>query len=318
MVLYAVLFYPTAYVLRNVRSVKAQKRLSHIAVFSAICGGITIAIALIIVLVNARHNPALAGEIIGMMLLVVLYVVLVLYAYRHIKNNIIYSDKPFSHAELKYVVDYKSQTVSGDYGYPAKYTYGMLAKVSMFFCPLMYLFAIAFIFGMIDQIFVSKSNANARIYKEDVQYAKDCVEQGYVALDAKDFTKAFDCFDRAAKLGYPEARLMLGMMYIEGMTVTPDYEKAFNLLTDGDVIVYHEAKFYVGMLYYLGEGTKQDFKQAGRYFQEAAQEGNIPAQKFLGYENGKMPDFGEPIENVLKRLWTTHPPYEKNKVPGVR
>ena len=303
-VFYVPFLYPTAYVLRNVRSLKAQKRLSHIAVFSAICGGITIAIFFVLVLMNAVQSPYRAGYIAGSMLFVVIGVILVLYAHRHIKNKSIFSDNPFSHAELKYVVDNRKSSLDGK-EYPAKYTYGKLAKTAMFFCPLIYLLAISLNYACVEEMFSSLKGGTSNISQEDVQFAEDCVKQGNAALETKDFAKAVDFFDKAAKLGHPEARLNLGIIYAEGLAGTADYEKAFNLLSNEDIIVSPIAKYYVGLLYYTGKGAHQDFKQAGQYLQASAQAGCKPAQDFLGFEDGKMPDYGMPLDEVLKQLWTT-------------
>ncbi len=305
-VFYVPFLYPTAYVLRNVRSLKAQKRLSHIAVFSAICGGITIAIYFVMVLMNAVNNAYRAGYIAGGMLFVVISVILVLYVHRHIKNMVIFSDNPFSHAELKYVLDSRKQSDLGSKEYPAKYTYGKLARTAMFFCPLMYLLALSLNFAFVEELFPSLQGGKSNISQEDVQFAEDCVKQGNAALEVKDFAKAVDYFDKAAKLGHPEARLNLGIIYAEGLAGTADYEKAFNLLSKEDIIAAPIAKYYVGLLYYTGKGTQQDFKQAGQYLQASAQAGCKPAQDFLGYEDGKMPDYGIPLEDVLKRLWETN------------
>lgn len=57
------------------------------------------------------------------------------------------------------------------------------------------------------------------------------------------------------------------------------------------------------MMYYSGDGTQQDFKLAAQYLQESADNGDEMAQKYLGYENGKMPEYGMPLEEVLKRHW---------------
>ena len=304
-VFYVPFLYPTAYVLRNVRSITAQKRLSHIAVFSAICGGITIAFFFILVLINAAKSPYRAGFIAGSMLIVILGVVLVLYTHRHIKNKFIFSNNPFSHAELKFVMDNRKQFGLGSKEYPAKYTYGKLAKTAMFFCPLMYFLALVTNFTFIEQMYLSLKGGESRISLEDIQYAEDCVKNGIAAADANDFQTAVDYFEKAAKLGHPEARLHLGVIYANGLAGTTDYEKAFNLLSNDEIIVSPMAKFYVGGFYYMGRGTQQDFKLAGKYLMESAQAGFKPAQDFLGYKNGKEPDYGMPLEDALKHLWET-------------
>ena len=64
-----------------------------------------------------------------------------------------------------------------------------------------------------------------------------------------------------------------------------------------------EVKFLLGLLYYQGAGTAQDFAKAAQYIKEAADAGDPSAAQFLGYQNGRMPDYGMPLEELLKLLW---------------
>lgn len=301
--------YPLAFVLRNVRSIKAQKRLMHITVFSEICGAISLAIILGVTILTASVNAYyITGENLGRALFFIIYLIIFLYVHRHVKNKLIFSNTPFSHAEIQYVKESRMQTNKENIEYPVKYSYGKLAKIAMFLCPLMYLFSLIFNMSAVgDVISRSTKGETSRIPQEKVQYAEDCVKEGNIAVEANDFAKASEYYEKAANIGHPEARLNLGIIHAKGLVENVDYEKAFHLLSDNEIIVAPIAKYYVGLLYYTGQGTQQDFKLAGQYLQASAKEGYKPAQDFLGYKDENLPDYGMPLEEMLKRNW------EKNK-----
>ena len=300
---YILMLYPIAYVLRNIRNYKAQKRLIHIAVFTGICGGISIVILFIRMLFieEAYQGGTLAGSI----LFIIIYTVIWLYVYRHAKNKIIFSDNPCSHAELQFVKENRNNLVeSANFSYPEKYTYGKIAKTAMFFSPLVYLLSISLNISFVkDSWTVDKSKRATEISQEQIKYAEECVKQGDEAAEAKDFQKAFVYYEKAADLGHPLARLNLGVFYAEGLAGTTDCVKAFDLLSNKDIIVSPVAKYYIGLFYYTGEGTTQDFKKAAHYLLASAEAGYEPAQKWLGYENGKKPDMTRPLEEILEEHW---------------
>lgn len=103
---------------------------------------------------------------------------------------------------------------------------------------------------------------------------------------------------------YPLARACLGLLLANGPAFMQDLPKAFALLNDEEVLaISPEVKFLLGLLYYQGAGTAQDFAKAAQYIKEAADAGDPSAAQFLGYQNGSMPDYGMPLEELLKLLW---------------
>ena len=54
-------------------------------------------------------------------------------------------------------------------------------------------------------------------------------------------------------------------------------------------------------LYFHGNAVKQDFAKAAELLKRSAESGFLPAQEFLGYENGKMPSLGMSLEEALRR-----------------
>ena len=102
----------------------------------------------------------------------------------------------------------------------------------------------------------------------------------------------------------PQARLYVAAFLMEGEVCPKDEKKAFSLLNDEEVLKTEpQAKYLLGIWYYAGIGTKQDFAKAAQLLKAAADADDHDAAEFLGYQNGKMPDYHMPLEEVLKRLW---------------
>lgn len=78
---------------------------------------------------------------------------------------------------------------------------------------------------------------------------------------ARDYSKSFMWFKKAAQLVNPLADHWLGQLYIKGLGTTQnDYEafKCFKRATDGGEI--HSLN-WLGELYYEGRGTEKDYKK---------------------------------------------------------
>lgn len=121
----------------------------------------------------------------------------------------------------------------------------------------------------------------------------------------QDYAKAYEYLSHEeVQQEYPHARACLGMLLANGPEIMQDLPKAFALLNDEEVLtISPEAKYVLGFLYYHGAGTTQDFAKAAQYIKEAADAGDPSAAQFLGYQNGRMPDYGMPLEELLKLLW---------------
>ena len=121
----------------------------------------------------------------------------------------------------------------------------------------------------------------------------------------QDLPKAFALLNDEEVLTIsPEARYVTACFLIDGEVCDKDERRAFALLNDEEVLaISPEVKFLLGLLYYQGAGTTQDFAKAAQYIKEAADAGDPSAAQFLGYQNGSMPDYGMPLEELLKLLW---------------
>ncbi|MBQ4480342.1 MAG: SEL1-like repeat protein [Victivallales bacterium] len=120
-----------------------------------------------------------------------------------------------------------------------------------------------------------------------------------------DMARAYALFNDAEVMSQsPVARFYMGVFLMMGEVCKKDEARAFELLYDDEVLnSVLAAKFYLGLCFYAGIGTKQDFAEAATLLKEAADTGEPNAVQFLGYQNGKMPDYGMPLEQLLRRMW---------------
>ncbi len=142
-------------------------------------------------------------------------------------------------------------------------------------------------------------------------------DAGVFALMSKEYARAHELFEKAAKAGNPHAQTLLAGLYIDGLGVSQNYVKARYWLEKGAKAGNNQAQFTLGVLYENGIGGPQDYKKARYWHFKAVESGNIPAALNLGtlYYEGK----GGPkdIKQAIK-LWekvATYP--DEIKLDGI-
>ena len=147
------------------------------------------------------------------------------------------------------------------------------------------------------------------LYKKGLDYATG---NGVI----KDYHKAIECYQIAAKQGVADAQnalakchakgsnidrnfqkrigygyweYLLGNCYYNGKGVKKDYTKAVEWYRKAAVFEKSKAQNALGICYYDGKGVKQDYQKATEWFMKAANNRNPSAQYHLGncYYNGK-------------------------------
>lgn len=127
--------------------------------------------------------------------------------------------------------------------------------------------------------------------------------EAFKAYDSKDYTRAAELFKEAySKVGYDDAALMLGRIYLYGLGTTPDAKQAihwFEEVADGyftpgideqrfnpkapmTLIPLTEASFTLARMYEEGFGVDKDPAKARRWYQKTADLGYVPALSILG------------------------------------
>lgn len=119
----------------------------------------------------------------------------------------------------------------------------------------------------------------------------DCVALAREYQEKGDFEKAVLWLKKGVALGNKEAMYELALSYKDGKGVPKEDEVALNLLLnylgkETDEWKSALAKFRIGQIYENGYGGKKGRKEAERWFQESAGQGNPYAMK--KFRNGKL------------------------------
>ncbi len=142
------------------------------------------------------------------------------------------------------------------------------------------------------------------------------LREGYAALDAKDYAKAYGLFKTAYnKIGYPDAALLVGEMDLYGLgvpqdtkdalvwfkkiadiVVPPDTVRPFDPANPYDMTSNEEAAMLMAKMYLIGFKVDPDINQARHWYAKAGEMGYMPALHMLGlmYAHGD----GVPVDTV--------------------
>ena len=148
---YCVFFWPVGFVLRNVRSLQAQRRLKHISVFTTICGFLAIAVVAFLALqtsdvMSSDEFSRFWAGCTGILLIPIAYTVLWLYVFRHCRNPHLFSDDPCSPEEVAFIALNRPRLARGaEMTYPAHYQRSFFKAVALFGCLLSYLMAVGWV-----------------------------------------------------------------------------------------------------------------------------------------------------------------------------
>lgn len=104
---------------------------------------------------------------------------------------------------------------------------------------------------------------------------------GFYNLPHSD-AKAVEWFRKAVAGGSRDARVNLGIMYLDGRGVDKDINRGVEFMRSAADDGYVRAQYRLGELYEQGMGVAQDEAQALEWYRKAAQGGYTPAQLQLG------------------------------------
>ncbi len=89
----------------------------------------------------------------------------------------------------------------------------------------------------------------------------------------KDTSKAAECFQKAADLGFLPAKRELGILLASGDGVETDMEKAVGYLSEAADQLDPSALYHLGLMYELGIGVPKDLQKCVRMLAYAAEMG---------------------------------------------
>jgi len=115
------------------------------------------------------------------------------------------------------------------------------------------------------------------------------LEDGFAALQQKDYNKALSLFLPLAKAGNAVAQFNLGAMYDFALGVPNNDREATQWYVKAAEQGHADAQFRLGFLYAEGRGVSKDYKKAMEWYLRAANQGNAMAQHNIGslYFNGQ-------------------------------
>ncbi len=317
---YIVCWWPVGYVLRNVRTVLAQRRLKHISIVSAGCSLISIGVALFFAFQIDSEGASnefakLVGYYAGALLLPCIYGIIWLYVLRHCRNPHIFAEDPCSPAEVEFIWKNRWHLAKGAaMTYPARYEKTFLGAIALFGCLLSYLMAILFIFAiyMTSTKPLNEQKAMKGLEENDAmttprqlsrpveEMETEEVRQNAAAGDVRaqqelalrfftgskgverDERQAVLWLRKAAELGDPYSQAFLGDMYFNGTGIQQDDGEAAKWWQKSAEQGCAEGQWRVGQLHYMGRGVPKDDAEAVKWFQKSAEQGSADGQFLLG------------------------------------
>ena len=98
----------------------------------------------------------------------------------------------------------------------------------------------------------------------------------------KNISKAVKWIEIAANNEHTEARLKLGILYLNGVEIDRDYRSAVDWLEKAAYAGHPEAQLVLGDLYKKGLGVDQNSTTAIMWYRKSANQGHVEARKRLG------------------------------------
>lgn len=130
---------------------------------------------------------------------------------------------------------------------------------------------------------------NAKAAKGDLS-AQVCLGDMYSwgAGTPRDYGKALQTYQQAAKAGSQDGATSVAEMYLYGLGVTQDFDKGMSMLKSLVDSGYSWAAAPIGQMYYGGDHVKQDYAEAYKWLSKAAAGGEPFAELYLAkmYRDG--------------------------------
>ncbi|KAF9989482.1 hypothetical protein BGZ79_004980, partial [Entomortierella chlamydospora] len=102
----------------------------------------------------------------------------------------------------------------------------------------------------------------------EVEYTQGCA-YFYGKGDAQDYSKAFECFLKAANQGHIDSHNKLGYMYDNGLGIKQDSVAALKWYQIAADNGYATSQYILGIKYQEGQGVPKDYIKAVEWYQQA-------------------------------------------------
>lgn len=152
---------------------------------------------------------------------------------------------------------------------------------------------------MIDNNDIAKENEN------DIDSLYSFGEMYYYGRGVpQDFSKAAECYRKAAEKGNAKSQFSFGVMLENGKGVLQNYAKAAEWYKKAAEQGHAIAQFNLGVMYYHGRGVLQNYTKAAEWYKKAAEQGIAQAQFNLGHMyyhgQGVSQDYTIAVEWLMK------------------
>ena len=108
------------------------------------------------------------------------------------------------------------------------------------------------------------------------------IEEGWAAIERKEYEEALSFFEIAANEGCPNGLTCMASMYEDGLGVSVDTERALSLLYRASDLGDPEAQARLGFFNVVGRHMEQNLVAAVEFHKLAAQQGYVLSQCDLG------------------------------------
>ena len=110
------------------------------------------------------------------------------------------------------------------------------------------------------------------------QGAKQDYSAGNRYFQAKQYAKAFDCYEKAATAGHSGAQYNLGVFYMEGLGTEKDFAKAVEWFEKAASQGEKDAQYNLAVMYQEGVGVEKDPEKANYWAEKFKEEAPKPVQ----------------------------------------
>lgn len=127
--------------------------------------------------------------------------------------------------------------------------------------------------------------ANSPLTIDDLAQADTGVffEEGKKYYKEKNYTKAFEYFEKSAALGNYKAQYNLGVLYANPKFYLYNQEKAFEQFKQLAHKGHAASQNRLGMYYTLGGIVEKDYLEAIKWYEQSSKQGYVTAQCNLAY-----------------------------------
>ena len=118
-------------------------------------------------------------------------------------------------------------------------------------------------------------------FTASAQTAEELFDKGCGYLADGNYTKAVECFQKAAEQGYASAQYNLGNSYYKGEGVPQNYTEAVKWYRKAAEQGDAEAQYNLALCYGKGEGVTENFSESIKWLKKAAAQGYSGAINIL-------------------------------------